>query len=130
LYTQGFVELSTEAYNKEFNSSFQLLKHKQLKLLVLEGLQFTRLLYVRSFLNYWKELKNMLAGGNFREAALLPVSNVSEFSLLVQDLRKRIESSSILSLSDGFNNTSTVITYLDLILLVIIFRVVFKEFHN
>jgi len=130
LYTQEFVHSSVDAHKKELNGSFQLLKHKQLKLLVLEGLQFTKLLYVRGFLNYWKELKNTLASSNFGETMLLPASEKSEFSSLVVTLRRRLALSPLISLISDYDNNPSVITYVDYVLLVMILSIFFDEFYN
>jgi hypothetical protein len=56
----GLCESLGATYEREFRDSFILLKHKQLKLLLVEGYQLLRLLYIRRFMFYWREVRDLL----------------------------------------------------------------------
>jgi hypothetical protein len=113
-YTYSSVSSLSDVYRHDFNKTFQLLKHRQLKLLLLEGLQLVRLLYVRRFLMYWRDLKDQLIQQKSSELAL-PIS--SSYSA---DLLSSFYGS--FSLLDNGSRDSSAITVVDLLVVLLALR--------
>jgi hypothetical protein len=127
LYTNRTVKLFADSYQADFNKSFQLLKHKQLKLLTLEGLQLIRLLYIRRSLIYWKELRNQLLNSlAFSDAFVLPEGSSNEVMLLSKALYGQLNNLTIAGeeyRGDKDLKSYNIINYFDLVVFVLLLRI-------
>jgi hypothetical protein len=101
------VERSMVVCESDFINCFQLLKHKQLKLLVLEGLQLTRAFFVKRFLSYWNDVRSFAATGAygvvFEQVAL--EASVFEYPALF-DFSTHVSTDFVFSSEENFDSVS------------------------